>query len=65
MNRFSAADWAIVVGYFALTAAIGFMYTRRAARARASSSSAGGTSVVARRRVDGRDRRSPPTRRSP
>ena len=30
MNRFSAADWAIVLGYFALTAAIGLLYTRRA-----------------------------------
>ena len=30
MNRFSAADWAIVLGYFVLTAGIGFLYTRRA-----------------------------------
>jgi len=30
MNRFSAADWAIVFGYFLLTAAVGFVYTRRA-----------------------------------
>jgi Na+/proline symporter len=30
MNRFTAADWAIVLGYFLLTAGIGFLYTRRA-----------------------------------
>jgi Na+/proline symporter len=30
MNRFTTADWAIVVGYFLLTAGIGFLYTRRA-----------------------------------
>jgi Na+/proline symporter len=30
MNRFSPADWAIVLGYFVLTAGIGLLYTRRA-----------------------------------
>jgi hypothetical protein len=30
MNRFSVADWTIVVGYFLLTAAVGLVYTRRA-----------------------------------
>jgi Na+/proline symporter len=30
MSRFSALDWAIVFGYFVLTAGIGFLYTRRA-----------------------------------
>ena len=30
MSRFNAFDWAIVLGYFVLTAGIGFLYTRRA-----------------------------------